>query len=170
MTSKSVSVTTFQYLICPSLSSMTTWMQCSMLDTRDLQYFWLISVTQTALIACLRFSALDGCLYAILSFVIVHMFSIGLGSRLFLGNSSTEILFCLQELSGYLWSVTMCAIMHEDHSAMDMHVQFQLLFEQFHILGSIHGDVRWNEIQKEMFQHILFMVIWCQTYGKGPFR
>ena len=36
---------------------------------------------------------------------------------------------------------------HEDRAAVDVHMQVQLLFEQFHVLGSIHRGVRWNEIQ-----------------------
>ena len=35
MSSKSVSVTTLQCLVCPPLLSMTVWMQHGMLDTRD---------------------------------------------------------------------------------------------------------------------------------------
>ena len=40
-----------------------------------------------------------------------------------------------------------CAILHEDHAAVDVHVPFQLLFKQFHVLGSIQSGVRWNEMQ-----------------------
>ena len=28
----------------------------------------------------------------------------------------------------------------------------------------------WKEGRKCYIQHILFTVIWCQTYGKGPLR
>ena len=55
----------------------------------------------------------------------------------------------LQELSGYLCSVTRSAILHEYHVAVDVHVQFQLLFEQFHVLG-----VRQNEIQTRSFTYL----------------
>ena len=48
VTSKSVSVTPFQYLVCP-LFSMTAWIRRGMLDTRDSQYSFEISVTQTSL-------------------------------------------------------------------------------------------------------------------------
>ena len=92
ITSKSVSVAAFQYTVCPLLS-MTAWMRRGMLDTRDLLYSWVISGTQTSLIACIGFSALDSCSYATLSFMIVHRFSIGLRSGLFPGHSSREILF-----------------------------------------------------------------------------
>ena len=50
-------------------------------------------MTQTSLIPCLRFSAHDGCLHAILSLIIVHRFSIGLRSGLCRGQSSTEVSF-----------------------------------------------------------------------------
>ena len=70
-----------------------------MLDTRDSQYSWMISVTQTSLIAYLRFSALGGCLYTTLSFKIVHRFSIGLRPGLFLGISAQRS-FCS---SGTQW-------------------------------------------------------------------
>ena len=53
----------------------------------------MISVTHISLIACFRFPALGGCLDATLSFIIVHIFSVGLRSGLFPGHSSTEILF-----------------------------------------------------------------------------
>ena len=90
-----------------------------------------MSVTHTSLVACLRFSALDGCLYTTLSFITVHRFSMGC-SRLIPAQRSYFS-------SGTL--VTGAA------SCMDVYVQFQLLFEQFHVLGSIHGGVRRSEIQ-----------------------
>ena len=102
-------------------------------------------MTQTSFIACLRFSALDGCLYATLSFITVHRFSTGLRPGLFPGHSSRDLVF-LQELGGYLCSVTGNAILHEDRAAVDVHVQFQLLYEQFHVLRSIYGSVLRNEI------------------------
>ena len=64
-----------------------------MLDTKDSQYTWVISLTQTSLIAGLRLSALVGCLYATLSFIIVHKDSIGLGRGQFPGHSTTDIFF-----------------------------------------------------------------------------
>ena len=39
------------------------------------------------------------------------------------------------------------AILNEDRVVVDIHVQFQLLFEQFHILTSIHSGERRNKIQ-----------------------
>ena len=72
---------------------MTAWMRRGMLDTRDSQFSWVISVPQTSLIPCLRFSAHHGCLHAILSFIIVHRFSIALRSGLCRGQSSTEVSF-----------------------------------------------------------------------------
>ena len=41
----------------------------------------------------------------------------------------------------------MSAILREDRAPVNMHVQFQPLFEQLHVLGSIHSGVRQNEIQ-----------------------
>ena len=140
MKSKSVSVTTFQYLLCPPLLSVNSWMRYGMLDTRDSLYSWVISMTQTSLIACPRFPALDGCLYVTLSFIIVHRFSIGLRFGLFPGLSAQ--ISCLS-------SGTQCLplIGDKDDNRADLHVQFQLLFNQFHALGSIHSGVRRNEIQ-----------------------
>jgi len=37
--------------------------------------------------------------------------------------------------------------LHDYRAAVDVHVQFQLLFEQFHVLEFIHSSVRRNEIQ-----------------------
>ena len=56
----------------------------------------------------------------------------------------------LQEVSVYLWSATRGTILPEDRSALDVRVQFQLLFEEFHLFGSIHNNVRRNEIQTSM--------------------
>jgi len=92
MTSKSVSVTTFYYLVYHPLLSTTAWVRQGMLYTRDSQYSWVISMSQTSLIACLSFSMLNDCLYATLSFTIVHRFSTGFLSGLFPGHSDTEIL------------------------------------------------------------------------------
>ena len=39
--------------------------------------------------------------------------------------------------------MTRSAILHEDRAAVEVHVHF----EQFHVLGCIHSDVRCNEIQ-----------------------
>ena len=86
MTSKSVSVSNFQYLVCPSLLSVTAWMWHGMLNTRYSQW------PKHPWFAYLRFSALDDCLYATLS-LIKHTFSIGLRYGLFPGHSSTYILF-----------------------------------------------------------------------------
>ena len=92
------------------------------------------------LVACLKFSALDGCLYATLSFIKVHRFLTGLRSGLFPGNSSTEILlfFSNSVASFDQWQGT--------PSCMKI-VRFQLLFEQFRVFESNHSGVRWNEIQ-----------------------
>ena len=35
---------------------------------------------------------------------------------------------------------------------------------------STEAGFSWKEGRKRHTQHILFMVIWHQTYGKGPFR
>ena len=114
-----------------------------MLDTRDSQFSWVISVTQTSLIACLRLSAHDGCLYATLSFINLHRFSIGLRSWLLPGHSSTEILFVFSLRTRWLPFIGN----KERHRAVvDVRVQFQLLFDQFHVLGSIHSGARRNEI------------------------
>ena len=83
-----------QYLVCAHLLSMTAWMQISMLDTRGLQYSWVIFVTQTSSIVA-QVPALGGCLYATLSFIIVHRYTIGLRSRLFPDHSNTDFLFSL---------------------------------------------------------------------------
>ena len=110
MGSKSVSVTIFQYLVCPPLLSMIAWIRYGMLDTRDSQYSCVI--------------------WAVPS------------------HSSTYILFFFRKwVAGYLWSVSRSAIFHEDRAVVDVHLQFQLLYEQFHILGSIHNGVKRNEIQ-----------------------
>ena len=53
----------------------------------------IISITHTSLVAFLRFSALNVCLYATLSFITVPIFSIRLRSGLFLSHSSTAIWF-----------------------------------------------------------------------------
>ena len=47
-------------------------------------------MSQTSFIACLRFSTPDGCLYATLSFIIVHRFLFGLRYGVFSGHSRTE--------------------------------------------------------------------------------
>ena len=52
----------------------------------------------------------------------------------FLGPFHHRDLVFLQELSGYLWSVTRITIMHEDCAAVD-------------VLGSIPSGVRRNEMQ-----------------------
>ena len=70
-----------------------------MLDARDSQYPRVIIVTQTSLNACLGLSAFDGCVYAIVFFIIVQRFSIELRSGLFQSHSSTDILLC----SGTQW-------------------------------------------------------------------
>ena len=110
---------------------------------------WVISVTQSSLIACLRLSKFGGCLYATLTFILVHRFSIGLRSGLFPGPFQQSYLVFLHEVGVYLWSVTRNAILHEGRAVVDVHVQFQLLlfFYQFHVLGSIQSGVRRNEIQ-----------------------
>ena len=38
-------------------------------------------------------------------------------------------------MESYLWSLTMGVILHEDCVAVDAHGQFQLMFDQFHVLG-----------------------------------
>ena len=122
-------------------------MRRGMLDTRDSQYSWVISVTQTSLIACLRFSALDGCLYATLSFIIVHMFSIWLASRLFAGHSSTEILFFFRN-----WLATFdrwqgapsCITIVQPWTSM---CSFSLSLSDSTHFWSIHSGVRRNELQ-----------------------
>ena len=43
--------------------------------------------------------------------------------------------------------MTGSAILYADRAAVDVYVQFHFLFEQFHVLGSIHSGVRWNETQ-----------------------
>ena len=63
------------------------------------------------------------------------------------GPFQYRYLVFLQELSGYLWLVTRSAILHDDRATVDVHVQYRLLFEQFHALGSIHGGARRTEIQ-----------------------
>ena len=88
----------------------------------------------------------DGCLYATLSFTRDHGLPIGLSSAV-PGPFQRRNLVFLQELSGCLWWVTRSTILQEHHAAVDDHVQFQLLFEQFDALGSMHGGVRWNKIQ-----------------------
>ena len=129
MTSKRVSVTTFQYLVSPPLLSVTAWMRCGVLDTRVSLYSWLISLTQTFLIVCLMFSALDGCLYSTLiyflynSLQVLDWIEIWTVHRPF---QDTYLVF-LQELSGYLWSVTRSAILYDGRAAVDVHVQFHLL-------------------------------------------
>ena len=122
-------------------------MTVCMLDIRVSQYSWVISVTTTSFIACLRYSALDICLYNSLSFIIVDWFSIGMIFGLFPGHSSREILFFFFRKSVATFDLTRSAIFHEDRAAVDVHLQFQLLFEQFYILRSIHSGVRRNEIQ-----------------------
>ena len=67
------------------------------------------------------------------------MFSTGLRSGLFPGHSNTVVLF------SFINSVS--AILHEDRAAVDVHVQFQLLFEQFHVLVCIHSGVSRDEMQ-----------------------
>ena len=44
-------------------------------------------------------------------------------------------------------SVTTGSILFDDRAVVDVHVQYQFLFEQFHVLGFIHSGVRRNEIQ-----------------------
>ena len=79
MTSKSVA--TFQYLVYPPLLSMTTWISEIRSTSRWFQWSklpWLLA---------------SGCLYAILSFIIVHRFSTVLRSGLFSGYSGVDVLF-----------------------------------------------------------------------------
>ena len=42
-------------------------------------------------------------------------------------------------------SMTRSAILHEDRAALNVHVQFLLFFDQFHVLGSSHSGVRRND-------------------------
>ena len=53
-------------------------------------------------------------------------------------------LLFVQEFSGWM---RRNAILNEDHAAVYVYVQFRLFYEQFHVLGSNHSDVRWTEIQ-----------------------
>ena len=55
--------------------------------------------------------------------------------------------------------------MHEDRTAVDEHVEIQLLIEQLNVLGSIHCGVGRNEIQTSSAQAlhgtpILFLFIY----------
>ena len=69
-----------------------------------LTYIFRYLVTQTSLIACLRFSALDNCLYATLSFVKVYRFSNGLRSGLFLDHSFTiSCFFFWNSVAAFDW-------------------------------------------------------------------
>ena len=98
-----------------------------MLDTRDSQYTWVISVTQTSLIAGFRLSALVVCMYTTLSFVTVHTVSIGLGCGQFPGHSSGTQWLPLK-------SVTSCMCMCSFGFSLSNS-------------GSIHSSVKRNEIQ-----------------------
>ena len=43
-------------------------------------------------------------------------------------------------------SVKRSVILHADRAAVDVHVQFHLLLEQFHVFVTIHSSVRRSEI------------------------
>ena len=60
------------------------------------------------------------------------------------GSLQLRCLLFVQEFSGWM---RRNAIVNEDHAAVYVYVQFRLLYEQFHVLGSNHSDVRWTEIQ-----------------------
>ena len=60
----------FWVFACPLLLSVTAWIRCVVMDTRDLRYSWW--PTPTSVIAGLRFSALNGCWYDTLSFIIAR--------------------------------------------------------------------------------------------------
>ena len=120
---------------------------------------WVISVTQTFLIACLRFSTFDGCLYATVSFVTVHRFSIGLRSGLFPAHSSTDISFFFRN--------SMASFDRGQGAPSSMKIvqswtcmcSFRF-FEQFYVLGSIDSDVRQNEIREQ--HHSTGVSLWLQ--------
>ena len=66
------------------------------------------------------------------------------------------VLGCFQDIptscfsSGTQWLLLVCDKEHhlaQDPTAVGVHMQFQLLFEQFLVLGRIHSGVRRNEIQ-----------------------
>ena len=82
------------------------------------------------LLDCLS-QVFSACLYANLSFITVHRFSIGLRSGLLQSHYCMEILFFFRN------SVAAFDHLYEDHAAVDMHVQFQFLFWHFHMIGSI---------------------------------
>ena len=95
-------------------------------------------MTQTSLIACLRFSALVSHLILRNSRQVLDWFEILAVLESF---HHTYVVF-LQTFSDYPSPLTNSAILHEGRVPVDVHVQIQLLFEQFHVLGTIHIVVR----------------------------
>ena len=133
----------FQYLVCPPLLSMTAWMRRIILYTRDSQYSWVILVTQTSLIACLKFSALVVCYLVLLLFSsqILDWFVIWAVPGSF---QQRHLVFS----SGTQWPTLIGD--KERHLAwrscsLGCSCAISVSFGQFHVLGSIHSGVRRNE-------------------------
>ena len=76
-----------------------------------------------------------------------------------------QYLVLLQELSGYLCWVARNAILHEDSAAMDVHVQFQLLFEQFHLGPFLVGLGRMKYRPAAPWHDMAPQIIWlCRCF------
>ena len=142
MTSKSVSVTTFQYLVCPPFLSMTKPRHGGY---QRFAVLLVMSVTQTSLTAYLRFSALGGCLYTTISFTVSRL-DWNLGSSRVI---PAQISCFYSGTLGHLWSMTRNAILHEDHAAMD--VRAPSLWTIPHI--RVHSQCLWAQWNTDQQRH-----------------
>ena len=135
MTYKSVSVTALRYLICLLLLGYDATYWIPEIRSSFGRFHW----PKTFLIPCLRFSVLDCCVYTTSSFIIIHVFWIqAIPEQRSCFCSEPQWISLIGDDKSHL---------HEDQAAVDVYVQFQVIFEQFRSLGSIHSCVRRNGTQ-----------------------